>query len=91
MACKTYYAIYLCSDDYHAYLFIFFVYEMKWVVVPLYPCYFDVILCIFIICHIILSLDYTYSLRHPMFYKIVQLSSHMLLSVNLMLINPCIS
>jgi hypothetical protein len=28
--------------------------------------------------------------RHPTFYKIVQLSSHMLLSVNLVLVNPCI-
>jgi hypothetical protein len=94
MACKTYYAyhaIYLGLDDYHAYLSIFYDYEMKCVVVPLYPCYFDVILCIFTICHIILSHDYTYSFRHPTFCKIVQLSSHMLLSVNLMLVNPCIS
>jgi hypothetical protein len=29
-------------------------------------------------------------LRHPTFYKIVQLSSHMLVSVNLVIINSCI-
>jgi hypothetical protein len=87
MACKTYYAyyaIYLCLDDYHAYLSISYVYEIKCVVVPL-------ILCIFTICNTILSHDYTYSFRHHTFSKIVQLSSHMLLSVNLVLINPCIS
>jgi hypothetical protein len=28
--------------------------------------------------------------RHPTFYKIIQLSSHMLLSVKFVLINPCI-
>jgi hypothetical protein len=50
-----------------------------------------VILCLFIHCYTILPHDYTHSLRHPMFYKIVQLSSHMLLSVKLMLVNPCIS
>jgi hypothetical protein len=72
-------------------LSVSYVYEMKCVVVPLYPCHIDIILCILTICHIILSLDYTYSFRHPTFYKIVQLSSHMLLSVNLVLINPCIS
>jgi hypothetical protein len=91
VACKTYYAIYLCLDDYHAYLSIFYVYVMKGAVVTLCPCYIDVILCIFTIWHIILSLDYTYSFRHPTFWKIVQLNSHMLLSVNLMLVNPCIS
>jgi hypothetical protein len=73
------------------YLSILYVYEMKCVVVPLYPCYIDAILCIFTICHIILSHDYTYLFRHPTFCKIVQLSSHMLLSVNLVLVNPCIS
>jgi hypothetical protein len=30
-------------------------------------------------------------LRHPTFCKIIQLSSHMLLSVNLVIINSCIS
>jgi hypothetical protein len=38
-----------------------------------------------------MSHDYTYSFSHPTFYKIVQLSSHMLLSVKCVLINPCIS
>jgi hypothetical protein len=59
-------------------------------VVPLYPCCIDVILCIFTICHTILSHDYTHSFRHPMFCKIVQLSSHMPLSVIFAMINPCI-
>jgi hypothetical protein len=43
------------------YLSILYVYEMKCMVVPLYQCYINVILCIFTICHIILSHDYTYS------------------------------
>jgi hypothetical protein len=78
-------------DDYFVYLSISYVYEIKCVVVPFYPCHIDVILCIFTICHIIFSHDYTHSFRHPTFCKIVQLSSHTLLSVNLVLINPCIS
>ena len=85
MACKTYYA-YLISiydlDD---------IYEIKCVVVPLYPCCVDVILCIFTIWHTILSHDYTHSFRHPTFCKIVHLSSHMPLSVIFVIINPCIS
>jgi hypothetical protein len=64
---------------------------MKCVVVPWYPCYIDVILCIFTICHSILSHDYTQFLRHPTFCKIIQLSSHMPLSVNFMIVNSCIS
>jgi hypothetical protein len=56
----------------------------------LYPCYIDVILCIFTICHTILSYDYTHSFRHPTFYKFVQLSSHMPLSVIFVIINPYI-
>jgi hypothetical protein len=44
-------------DDYFVYLSILYVYEMKCVVVPLYPCHIDVILCIFTIatlsCHMI--------------------------------------
>jgi hypothetical protein len=63
---------------------------MKCVVVPLYPCCIDAILCIFTICHTILSHNYTYSFRHPMFYKIVHLSSHMPLSVIFAIINLCI-
>jgi hypothetical protein len=63
---------------------------MKCVVVALYPCCIDVILCIFTICHTILSHDYTHSLRHPTFYKIVHLSSHMPLSVIFIIINSCI-
>jgi hypothetical protein len=63
---------------------------MKCVVVSLSPCYIDVILCIFPICHTILSLDYTHPFRHIMFCKIVQLSSHMLLSVISAITNPCI-
>jgi hypothetical protein len=59
------------------------------VVVPLYPCYINVILCIFTICHTILSQDYTLSFMHPTFYKIIQLSSHMLLSVIFVIINLC--
>jgi hypothetical protein len=42
----------------------------------------DVILCLFLLYHYILSLDYTYSFRHPTFYKIIQKSSHVLLSAN---------
>jgi hypothetical protein len=34
--------------------------------------------------------DYTHSFSHPTFCKIVQLSSHLLLSVKLMISNPCI-
>jgi hypothetical protein len=63
---------------------------MKYVVVPLYPYCINVILCIFTICHTILSHDYTHSFRHHAFCKIVQLSSHMLLSVIFAIINPCI-
>jgi hypothetical protein len=63
---------------------------MKCVVVPLYPCCIDLILCIFIICHTILSHDYTHSFRHTTFCKIVHLSSHMSLSVIFVIINPCI-
>jgi hypothetical protein len=58
-------------DDYFVDLSILYVYEMKCVVVPLYPCYIDVILCIFTICHTILSRDYTLPFRHPTFRKIV--------------------
>jgi hypothetical protein len=57
--------------------------------VPLYPCCINVILCIFTICHTILSHDYIYSFRHPTFCKIVQLSSHMLFSMIFAIINPC--
>jgi hypothetical protein len=63
---------------------------MKCVVVPLYQCCIDVILCIFTICHTILPHDYTHSFRHPTICKIVQLSSHMLLSVIFTIINLCI-
>jgi hypothetical protein len=63
---------------------------MKCVVVPLYSCCIDAILCIFTICHTILSHDYTHSFRHPIFYKIIHLSSHMPLSVIFVIINPCI-
>jgi hypothetical protein len=93
MACKTYYAhhaIFLCLDDYFVHLSISYVYEMKCAAVPLYPCYIDIILCIFTICHTILSHDYTHPFRHPTFCKIVQLSSHMPLSVIFTIINPCI-
>jgi hypothetical protein len=69
------------------YLSISYVYEMKCVVVPLYLCYIDLILCIF---HTILSHDYTHPFRHPTFYKIIQLSSHMPLSMTFSIINPCI-
>jgi hypothetical protein len=68
-------------DDYFVYLSISYVYEMKCVVVPLYPCYIDIILCIFTICHTILSHDYTHPFRHPTFSKIVQFCSHKHLSV----------
>jgi hypothetical protein len=93
MACKTYYAsttIFLCLDDYFVYLSISYVYEMKCVVVHLYPCYIVVILCIFTICHTILSHDYTHPFSHPMFCKIVQLSSEMPFSVTFTIINPWI-
>jgi hypothetical protein len=49
-----------------------------------------VFLCLFINYYTILSHGYTF-FRHPMFCKIVQLSSHMSLSVNVMIVNPCIS
>jgi hypothetical protein len=51
MACKTYYAylISICGLDDYFCLSISYVYEMKCVVVSLYPCYIDVILCIFTI------------------------------------------
>jgi hypothetical protein len=62
---------------------------MECVVVPLYPYCINVILCIFTICHTILPQDYTHSFRHPTFYKIEQLSSHMFLSVIFAIINPC--
>jgi hypothetical protein len=58
-------------------------------VAPLYLCCINIILCIFTICHTILSQDYTHSFRHPTFYKIIQLSSHMLFSVIFAIINPC--
>jgi hypothetical protein len=93
MACKTYYAysaIFLCLDYYFVYLYISYVYEMKCVVVPLYLCYIDVILCISTICHTILSHDYTHPFRHLTFCKIIQLSSHMPLSVTFAIINLCI-
>jgi hypothetical protein len=57
--------------------------------VLLYPCCINVILYIFTFCHTILSHDYTHSFMHPTFCKIVQLSSHMLFSVILAIINPC--
>jgi hypothetical protein len=50
-----------------------------------------IILCVFLLYHYILSLHYTYSFRHPTFCKTIQLSSHMLLSVIFVLVNPCIS
>jgi hypothetical protein len=59
-------------------------------VVPLYPCCIDVILCIFNIFHTILSHDFTHSVRRPTFCKIVYLSSHKPLSVVFAIINPCI-
>jgi hypothetical protein len=56
------------------------------------PCYsFDVCNLVPIhYCYTILPHGYTHSFRHPKFYKIVHLSSHVLLSVNLVLINSCI-
>jgi hypothetical protein len=63
---------------------------MKCAVVPLYPCCIDVILYISIICHTILSHNYTHSFSHPTFCKIIHLSSRMSLSVILAIINPCI-
>jgi predicted Na+-dependent transporter len=69
---------------------ILYLYEMKCVVVPLYTCYIGVILCIFTICHTMLSHDYTHPFRHPTFCKIIQLSSHTPLTVIFAFINPCI-
>jgi hypothetical protein len=92
MACKTYYVYFISIyglDDY-SYLSMLCVYEMKYVIVHLYPCCIDVIFCIFTICYTILSHDYTHSFRHSMFCKIIQLSSHMPLSVIFAIINPCI-
>jgi hypothetical protein len=71
------------------YLFMYYIYKMECAVVPLYPCCINVILCIFTICHTILSQDNTHSFKHPTFYKIVQLSSHILLSVIFIIINSC--
>jgi hypothetical protein len=51
---------------------------------------YRVILCIFTICHTILSHGYTHSFSHPTFCKIVHLSSHMPLSVIFATINSCI-
>jgi hypothetical protein len=73
------------------YLSILYAYQIKCVVVSWYPCYIDVILCILSICHTISSHDYTQLLRHHTLCKIVQLSSHMPLSVIFMVINSCIS
>jgi hypothetical protein len=72
------------------YLSMLYVYKIKYVIVPLYPCCIDVIFCIFTICYTILSHDYTHSFRHPMFCKIVHLGSHMPLNVIFAIINPCI-
>jgi hypothetical protein len=80
----------LCLDDYFVYLSISYIYEMKCVVVPFYPCYINVILCMFTICHTILSHDFTHPFRHPIFYKIIHLSSHMPLSVIFAIINSYI-
>jgi hypothetical protein len=92
MACKTYYVYFISIydlDDY-SYLSMLCVYEMKYMIVHLYPCCIDVIFCIFTICYAILSHDYTHSFRHSMFCKIAHLSSHMPLSVIFAIINPCI-
>jgi hypothetical protein len=55
--------------DYYAYI------SMNDDVMYLWLCLFIhvvvVILCVFLLYHYILSLDYTYFVRHPMFYKII--------------------
>jgi hypothetical protein len=59
------------------------------VVVPCYSC--DVCNLVPIhYCYTILPHGYTHLFKHPTFCKIVHLSSHILLSVNLVLINSCI-
>jgi hypothetical protein len=62
LACVTHYVIMLIMLSSCVWMIIistFYAYEMKCVVVPWYPCHIDVILCIFTICHTIVSHDYT--------------------------------
>jgi hypothetical protein len=98
LACISFYGrfelIYLfdqCLDGFHAYLLNINEIEMLFVDVPRYSCYLDVILCLFINCYTILSHDYTLLLGTPRFAKLYKLSSHMPISVNFVIINPCIS
>jgi hypothetical protein len=76
-------------DDYFVYLSISYIYEMcGCAFVSMSHC------CNLVHIHFwhnILLHDYTHPFWHPMFCKIVQLSSHMLLSVIYAIINPCIS
>jgi hypothetical protein len=66
------YYVYLISiydlDDYSC-LSMHYIYEMECVVVLVYTCCINVILCIFTFCHTILSHDYTHSFRHPTFLQ----------------------
>jgi hypothetical protein len=75
-------------DDY-AYIFMYD--DVMYLLLCLVIHVVGVILCILLLYHYMFSFDYTYSFRHPTFCKIVQKSSHISLSVNFLLINPCIS
>jgi hypothetical protein len=62
LACITLYDIMLIMLSIYVWMIIIsilYAYDMKYAVVPWYPCYIDIILCIFTICHTILSHDYT--------------------------------
>jgi hypothetical protein len=83
---STYLSIYLCMLVYYAY------FSMNDDVMYLCLCLVNhivgVILSVFLLFHYILSLDYTYSFRHPTFCKIIQNNSHIPLSVDFVLIQP---
>jgi hypothetical protein len=79
VACKTFYgdlnlSIYLCMLDDYAYISMYDDVIYLWLCLVIHVV--GVILCVFLLYDYVLSLDYTYSFRHPMFCKIVQKSSH---------------
>jgi hypothetical protein len=79
VACKTFYGdlnlfIYLCMLDDYAYISMYDDVIYLWLCLVIHVV--GVVLCVFLLYDYVLSLDYTYSFRHPMFCKIVQKSSH---------------
>jgi hypothetical protein len=91
VACKTFYGdlnlfIYLCMLDYYAYISMYDDVMYLWLCLVIHVV--GVILCVFMLYHYILSLDYTYFVRNLTFCKIVQKCSHKLHSVNFVLIQP---